>query len=309
MANSGLEFVPWKLNQPTAIQEEIEKRLTETAKSRLVVFKGPESLGQQAVIVPMLQAGLAIAYAPPRIVTPVHVYVDVTLDDQRAADPASVKRAIGSAAAQLGVIEDYEVLLGVTRAPVPPPPPAPSSGRFVRNAALARDSLTGPGVVLPLVPPLRAPILIGAGGNPNGNQLHIAIIAAVAALEGANRPGRVGLLVSHNLRATLDLPRPRAPGTPGGVVPLIQEVAGRIGNQIVSTSALPPPPAPPPPAGAAPVVCGVLLRMEPAAADVVHTQLPTVTVLGRAAGMTQLRVEEEIAVRLLDPAAIQTIAY
>jgi hypothetical protein len=86
-------------------------------------------------------------------------------------------------------------------------------------------------------------------------------------------------------------------------VPLIQEVEGLIGsNEIVGTSALDG-------TFAAGAICGVLLRLEPAAADLVQTQLPTVTVLGRAAGSTDLRVEEEIAVRVLDPAAIQPIAY
>jgi hypothetical protein len=96
------------------------------------------------------------------------------------------------------------------------------------------------------------------------------------------------------------------PLVPGGV-PLIQQVEGLIGsNKIFGTSALAPPPPPPPP----PLdKCGVLLRLEPAAADLVHTQLPTVTVLGRAAGSTSLQVEEEIAVRILDPAAIQTFQY
>jgi hypothetical protein len=232
----------------------------------------------------------------------VHVYVDIMLNDQQAAHPASIQNAIGSAAAQLGVIEDEEVLQGAVGAP--PPAAAPFLGRFARNVILARDGIAGgPGVVAALVP-LPGPIGIGAGPgvNPDGDQLNLAIINAVAALQVANRPGRLGLLVSHNLMATLQLARPAVPGGP----PLIREVEGRIGNKIVATSALL---AVPPGVGAAPGICGVLLRLDPAAADVVHTQLPTVTALGRAAGLTYLRVEEEIAVRLLDPTAIQTIQY
>jgi hypothetical protein len=298
MPSSGLE---WKLNEST---DDIQEQIAETAKSRQVVPKGPDSIGQQAVVVPTLLPGPPVQYGPERIVTPVHVYVDIMLNDQQAAHPASIQNAIGSAAAQLGVIEDEEVLQGAVGAPAPPPAAAPFLGRFARNVILARDGIAGgPGVVAALVP-LPGPIGIGAGPgvNPNGDQLNLAIINAVAALQVANRPGRLGLLVSHNLMATLQLARPAVPGGP----PLIREVEGRIGNKIVATSALL---AVPPGVGAAPGICGVLLRLDPAAADVVHTQLPTVTALGRAAGLTYLRVEEEIAVRLLDPTAIQTIQY
>lgn len=288
MPNSGLEIVPWKLDQRTAIQEEVDKQLGATAKSRQVVPKGPDSIGQQAVVVPTIQAGPPISYGPNRIVTPVHVYVDTTLDDQHAAHPADIQRIIEIAAAQLGGIEDQEVLLGALGAPF---------GRFARNTALARDGLTALSPPPLLAPPGPIPIGAGLGVNPNGGQLYAAIASAVAALDGAGRPGRFGLLVHNTLMATLRQPR----GAFGA--PLIQEVGGLIGgNDIVGTSAL---------AGnfVPGAICGVLLRLQPAAADLVHTQLPTVTVLGRAAGSTDLRVEEEIAVRVLDPAAIQTIAY
>jgi hypothetical protein len=94
----------------------------------------------------------------------------------------------------------------------------------------------------------------------------------------------------------------RQPRVPAGA-PLIQEVEGLIGsNEIVGTSALD---------GffVAGNICGVLLRLEPAAVDLVYTRRPTVTRLGRAAGSTELRVEEEIVLRVLDPAAIQSLAY
>jgi hypothetical protein len=292
MPNSGQELVPWTQEQWTAIQEAVDKTLAATAKSRHVVPKGSDSNGEKAVVVPTIQAGPPISYGPDRIVTPVHVYADATLDDQHAAKQADIQRLIETTAALLGGVEDQEVLLGPAGAPAPPRAGAPPArlGRFARNGALARDGLNAAGAA--------PPIPIGAGGgNPNGGQLYAAITNAVATLEGAGRPGRFGLLVHDTLMATL-----RQPRVPGGV-PLIQEVEGLIGsNEIVGTSALD---------GTfnAGAICGVLLRLEPPAADIVHTQLPTVTVLGRAAGSTDFRVEEEIAVRVLDPAAIQTIAY
>jgi len=299
MPSSGLD---WRLIEPTTIQEKIAGRLAETAKSRQVVPKGPDSIGQQAVVVPTLLPGPPVQYGVERIVTPVHVYVDIMLNDQQATHPASLQNAIGSAAAQLGVIEDEEVLQGAVGA-LPAPAVAPPLGRFARNVNLARDGIAGgPGVVAALVP-LPGPIVIAAGPgvDPDGDLLNVAIINAVAQLQLRNRPGRLGLLVSHNLMATMQVARPAQPGGP----PLIREVEARIGKTIVATSAL----AVPPGVGAPPGICGVLLVLDPAAADVVHAQLPTVTVIGRAGGLTYLRVEEEIAVRLLDPTAIQTIQY
>jgi hypothetical protein len=94
----------------------------------------------------------------------------------------------------------------------------------------------------------------------------------------------------------------RQPRVPGGV-PLIQEIEGLIGSsEIVGTSALDG-------TFAAGNVGGILFRLEPTAMDLVHTLLPTVTVLGRTGGSTDLRVEEEIVLRVLDPAAVQPIVY
>lgn len=237
-------------------------RLAETAKSRQVVPNGPDSIGQQAVVVPTLLPGPPVQYGAERIARPVHVYVDIMLNDQQAAHPASIQNALGSAAAQLGVIEDQEVLqgtVGAPPAPAPPPAAAPSRGRFARNVNLARDGIAGgPGVVPALVPLLGPPIGIGAGPgvNPDGDRLNVAIIAAVAALQVANRPGRLGLLVSHNLMATMQVPRPTVPGGP----PLIREVEARIGKTIVATSALALPPVVLP---ALPGIGGVLLLLDP----------------------------------------------
>ena len=78
-------------------------------------------------------------------------------------------------------------------------------GRFARNANLARDGIAGgPGVVAALVPPPGPTVIAaGPGVDPNGDLLNVAIIDAVAQLQLRNRPGRLGLLVSHNLMATM----------------------------------------------------------------------------------------------------------
>ena len=56
-------------------------------------------------------------------------------------------------------------------------------------------------------------------------------------------------------------------------------------------------------------VCGILFRLEPPAVDLVQTARPTVTVLGRAGGQTELRVEEDVVIRILDQLAIHHIKY
>jgi uncharacterized linocin/CFP29 family protein len=295
MPSAGRELVSWTVEQWKAIQEAADKALAGTAKCRQVIPKGPEKIGEKAVVVPGIGAGAPIAYGPDSVATPVHVYVDATLDDQHGANPAEVLRLVEVAAAQLGVLEDQEIVQGPPPpAPAPargaPPPPPPRFGRVARNPALVRVGARAAGAA--------APIAIGAGGaNPTGAQLYAAITNAIAALEGVGRPGRFGLLVHNTLMATLKQPR-----VPGGV-PLIQEVEALIGsNEIIGTSALDG-------TFVANAICGLLLRLEPAAVDLVHTQLPTVTVLGRAAGATDLRVEQEIVLRVLDPSAIQAIAY
>ena len=84
---------------------------------------------------------------------------------------------------------------------------------------------------------------------------------------------------------------------------MIQEVEGLIGtSEIAGTSALDG-------TFAAGNIGGILFRLEPAAIDLVHTQLPTITVLGRTGASTDLRVEEEVVVRILDTLAVQPIAY
>jgi hypothetical protein len=56
-------------------------------------------------------------------------------------------------------------------------------------------------------------------------------------------------------------------------------------------------------------VCGILLRLEPAAIDLVQTQKPAVTVLDRVNGQINLRIEEEIVVRMTDQTAVHRIVY
>lgn len=292
MAN-GHELMSWTDEQWKAVQEGLEKALAGTAKCRQVIPKGSDRIGEKSVAVPVIAAGAAISYGPDVIATPVQIYSDAALDDQHADTITDILRLVEVAAAQLGVLEDQEIIQGQ-------PPAAAGAGgararaaapgRAARNGSLARAGVATAGAA--------AATQIGAGGaNPNGAQLYAAITSAIAALEGAGRPGRFGLLVHNTLMATL-----RQPRVPGGV-PLIQEVEALLGsNEIVGTSALDG-------TFAGGAVCGALLRLEPAALDLVHTQLPTVTVQGRAAGTTTLRVEEEIVLRVLDPAAIQAIAY
>ena len=83
----------------------------------------------------------------------------------------------------------------------------------------------------------------------------------------------------------------------------MQQVEQLIGsNKIAGTSALD---------GTRTVgrLCGIVLRLEPAACDLVQIQRPTVTVLSRAGGNTTLRIEEDIVVRTIDESAIHLIAY
>lgn len=305
MATPGSESVGWTEQRWKAVKDAVEKTLAGTAKCRQVIPKGPEMIGEKAVVAAVVLPGVVpITYGPDAIHTPIQVFVDSNLDDPHAESDAEVVALVEIAAAQLGVVEDLEIVQG-------PPAPAVAGaagaaaaaaaaaaappGRVARNPALVRRAARAP--ALPAAP-VRPPTPIGAAGaNPNGAQLYAAITTAVAALEGAGRPGRFGLLVHNTLMATL-----RQPRVPGGV-PLIQEVEGLIGSsEIVGTSALD---------GTFVVgqICAVLLRLEPPAMDLVHTQLPRVTILGRAAGQTNLRVEEEIVLRVLDPTAIQPIAY
>jgi hypothetical protein len=291
MATSTQELLGWTDKLAQAVQEAVEKALAGTAKCRQAVPKGPDQIGAKAVAVPDTIAGAAgIGYGADRIVTPVQIFSLSTLDDEHAQNEADVIRLMAMAAAQLGVQEDLAIIHGLGG------PAAPAgTGRVLVSALplLAAAAVPTAAVVIDPAPVGASP----AGSSPTGDELYAAVAHAVANLETAGRPGHYGLLVHNNLMATL-----RQPRIVGGV-PMIQEVEGLIGtSQIVGTSALD---------GryAAGAVGGILFRLEPAAMDLVHTLLPRVVVLGRAGGITNLRLEEEIVLRVLDSNAIQPIIY
>jgi hypothetical protein len=289
MPAPGLEMLGWTEKRWQAVQNALEKALPpNTAKCRQVIPKGPDIIGHRVVVVPNIGGAPPIAYGPDIIATPVQIYVDVTLDDQHAETEEHIIRLISAAAAQVGTLEDEEIVRGG----VPPVPgPGAGFGRVPRHGGLARLAAQAPPAGAP------APVLIGAVGMPNGTELFAAIANAVAALEATGRAGQFALLLHNSLMAIL-----RQPRVPGGV-PLIKEVQGLVGSdKIAGTSALD--------GTFVPLGIGaILFRLEPPAMDIVHTQLPRVTVMGRAGGLTNLRVEEDIALRILEPAAVQRIAY
>jgi hypothetical protein len=242
-------------------------------------------IGQKSLVVPNVGAGaVPIAYGADTIATPIQIYVDVTLDDYHAESEADLIRLMSAAAAQLGMLEDQEIVQGAG-------PPAPPPGRIARHLGLARAAAAtaaGAGAAIGAAVP---------GAPPSGDELYRAVATAVVNLEIAGRPGPCALLLHNILMATL-----RQPRFAGGV-PLIQELESLIGSsKIAGTSALD---------GTFVVgrIGAILFRLEPAAMEIVHTQLPTVTVLERAAGSTDLRVEEDIVLRVLDSAAVQPIPY
>jgi hypothetical protein len=136
-----------------------------------------------------------------------------------------------------------------------------------------------------------------AGAPPQGLDVINAVIDGMAALETAGRPGSCGLLLHTRLLRVLASP-PQA-----GAAPLVQQIEPIIhSSKIAGTAALSG-------TSARGETAGILLRLEPPAVDIVHTMPLRVTFLGRVAGQTSLRVEEEIVVRILDQDAIQPLAY
>jgi hypothetical protein len=133
---------------------------------------------------------------------------------------------------------------------------------------------------------------IDLGGN-DATSILTAISAAMSEVE-KDRPGPCGLILANELLALLRQP------VRAGEAPPLNQAEQLIGtSEIVGSSALDK-------AGKG-AVCGILFRVEPGAMDLVHTQLPTVTVLERTGGKTKLSVEEEIALRVLDDKAIVRI--
>src|SRR5262245_56139624 len=286
MPAPGQELLGWTQTRLQAVQNALEKALLNTAKCRQVIPKGPDLIGHRVVVIPNIGGAPPIAYGPDIAATPVQIYVDFTLDDLHAETEEDIIRIISTTAAQVGTLEDVEIVQGGVG-----PVFGPGTGRVPRNVGLARLAAQAP----PGGPPA---VLIGAGGiMPNGAQLFTAIVNAVAALEIAGRAGQFALLLHNSLMAIL-----RQPRVPGGV-PLITEVQGLVGsNKIASTSALDGTFAPP-------QIGAILFRLEPPAMDIVRTQLPRVTLVARAAFTNNLCIEEDIALRILEPAAVQPIAY
>jgi hypothetical protein len=56
-------------------------------------------------------------------------------------------------------------------------------------------------------------------------------------------------------------------------------------------------------------VCGILFTLEPPAVNIIWTQHPSVTPLGRTGGISNLRLEEDIVVEIIDQAGIRHIRY
>jgi len=251
------------------------------------VPKGPDQIGEKAVVVPniRIEMGAPLRYGTNGIATPVHLYVDIQLDDQHVDDEAAILGLIEAGASQLGALEDFEIIHGGAN-----DPPAPAFGvRTARNsnpAFLRGQALRAPGGGS------GTEIHVEGGDLPTGQEIIPAITEAIARLETVGRPGPYGLLLHNRLLAALRVP------AVAGASPLVHQVEQLIGSsEIAGTSAF-----------RASLergnVCGILLRLEPAAIDLVQTQRPTLTVLGRANGLTDLRIEEEIVVREADRTAV-----
>lgn len=291
MPNSTREALGWSEERWTTIQGAIERAIARTAKCRQVVPKGPEKIGEKSVVVPQVGGALPFAYDPDIIATPVHIFVNLRLDDQHINDELAVIRLVEASAARLGALEDVEVIQG---GPVGVPAAAAAAPPFGREprTGLQRARLNIPRARVTLINDPPAP-----GRVPTGDELLTAIAKAKVALEVAERPGACGLLLHTRLLAILGLP-PVA-----GAAPLIQTVEQIIGSsEVVGTSALDDTFVPN-------EIAAILFRLEPAAVDTVHTMLPVATFLGRNGGQTDLQVEEEIVVRILDQTAIHRIAY
>ena len=157
MPNAGHELVAWTPAQWEEIENGLRLALDETAKCRLVVPSGREQIGEKSVAVPTIALGATISYGPDTIATPVQIYQDAALDDHHPAEIEDVLRLVGVAAAQLGVLEDQEIIQG--------PPPAQGAAAGARAAAAARqarpvvwpgmEALRGSASLRPVRPPLR----------------------------------------------------------------------------------------------------------------------------------------------------------
>ena len=137
----------WSAQRATAIQDALNRALTRTAKCRQVVPKGQNQLGQRAVLVrtigapPAPAAGVAplaasLAVLPDKVSSPIHMYVNFLIDDARAADDGVLMSVVEAAAAQLGSLEDGEIIMGGTAGP-----PGVGEGRVALISGLLRAQL------------------------------------------------------------------------------------------------------------------------------------------------------------------------
>lgn len=291
----------WSAQRATAIQDALNRALTRTAKCRQVVPKGQNQLGQRAVLVRTIgapDAGVpaALAVLPDKVSSPIHMYVDFLIDDARAADDGVLMSAVEAAAAQLGSLEDGEIIMGGTAGA-----PGVGEGRAALISELPRAQLNKINGAKTEIPNLGNYQLIvdAERPRPTGVELVEAIASGMATQQIEKRPGRYGLLLHSFLLATLGLPA--APGA----APFTHAVERLIGSSEITDT----------PALSGTLRHGrrqtgaILFRLDPPAVDTVHTMLPTLTLLGRNLGQTHLRIEEEIVVRILDQKAIHHITY
>ena len=103
MATSARELVGWTDQRWTAVEEAARKALARTAKCRRVIPIGAEQIGAKGVVIPTIEPDLPLKYGPDKVISPIQIFVDATLDDQNADDEAAVFRLVESAAAQLGL--------------------------------------------------------------------------------------------------------------------------------------------------------------------------------------------------------------
>jgi uncharacterized linocin/CFP29 family protein len=291
MATSARELVGWTDQRWTAVEEATRKALARTAKCRQVIPIGAEQIGAKTVIIPTIAPGVPIAYGLDTVASPIKIFVNATLNDQIADDEAAVCRLVESAAAQLGFEEDQLVIQGV------PPVLAAGRGRLPRNPGLPSTPTLNAKVPAPKGGGFATDTSIGAkGAAPTAAQIVTAVRTAKGELETAGRPGPCGLLLHSRLFAEL------ADLTAGGAR-YIEQVERLIdSSEIAGTSALDG-------SNVGGRVCGILFRLEPPAIDLVQTARPTVTVLERSGGQTQLQVEEDVVIRILDQLAIHHIVY
>jgi hypothetical protein len=274
MTATARELVGWSEERWIALQAAVDHTLASTAKCRQVVPKGAELIGAKTVPITMVEGDSATPYIlKDETTAPVYLSVPLEFDDQHASDEPGIQRLVESATALLGRREDTRILLAQEGAH--------------RNAKLIPWGLaiskTFPGGQ------------VGLGSkDPDATGVLKAIAEAMGRMDGNDRPGQCGLILANRLLTKL-----RQPVKAGDAPPLGQAEQLIGTNEIVGTSELD--------GDKKDSVCGVLFRIEPPAVDLVHTQLPTITVTERTGGMTKLNVEEEIALRVLDINAVVQI--